>query len=201
MRWHRKTNTGEPKSISVRYLSNHGMLRAGYRGSLSWSRRGVNIGSIGYGCSGDAVQLEYTLTDNATQQQTKHAYSVQLAQSPCHYGGSRSWLVCPRYGCGRRVLSLYLVGDLFLCRHCHKLGYESQQVVQWDRLTLKADKIRDRLGWEAGILNGAGVRPKGMHWRTYWRLWSEHNRLVGGICAAMNQRFNLGMDDPLRFEV
>ena len=199
MRW-RKTHTGEPLTLSVSYLSKARMLDSGYHGSLSWSRRGVKIGSVSYSCSCDEVQLSYTLTDSITQQQTKHAYSVQLSQSPCHFGGSRSWLVCPRVGCGRRVASLYLAGGVFWCRHCHQLGYESQQVVQRDRHTLKADKIRDKLKWEAGILNGAGLKPKHMHWRTYWRLYAEHQRLVGGICAAMNQRFKLGLDDPLRFD-
>ena len=200
MGWHRKTNTGELKSIRIGYLSKHNMLASGFTGSLSWSCRGENLGSIGYACTGDEVQLSYTLTDSITQQQTKHAYSVQLSQSPCHFGGSRSWLVCPRVGCGRRVASLYLAGGVFWCRHCHQLGYESQQVVQRDRHTLKADKIRDKLKWEAGILNGAGLKPKHMHRRTYWRLYAEHERLVGGICAAINQRFKLGLNDPMRFD-
>jgi hypothetical protein len=198
--WHRKTNTGEPLTVSVSYLSKARMLDSGYHGSLSWSRRGENIGSIGYACTGDEVQLSYTLTDSITQQQTKHAYSVQLSQSPCHFGGSRSWLVCPRVGCGRRVASLYMVGGLFWCRHCHQLGYESQQVCITDRHTLKADKIRDKLKWDAGILNGAGDKPKHMHRRTYWRLYSEHQRIVGGVFAAINKRFKLGLDDPLRFD-
>jgi hypothetical protein len=34
----------------------------------------------------------------------------------------------------------------------------------------RADKLRKRLGWEAGILNGDGGKPKGMHWKTYQRL-------------------------------
>lgn len=199
MRWC-KTNTGEPLSVSVSYLSKHNMLASGYSGSLSWSRRGVKIGSIDYSCCDDAVQLTYTVTDNATQQQTKHSYPVQLSRSACHFGGSRSWFVCPRVGCVRRVASLYSVGGLFFCRHCHQLGYESQQVCAMDRLTLKADKIRDKLKWDAGILNGTGLKPKGMHWRTYWRLYAEHQRLVGGVCAAMNKRFKLGLDDPLRFD-
>jgi hypothetical protein len=199
MRW-RKTNTGEPLSVCVSYLSKNNMLASGFTGTLSWSRRGVKTGWIGYGCTGDAVRLTYTVTDTTTQQKTKHDYAVHLSRSACHFGGSRSWLVCPRVGCGRRVASLYMAGGLFLCRHCHQLGYESQQVAHWDRLTLKADKIRGRLKWEAGILNGIGLKPKGMHWQTYWRLYAEHNRLVGGICASMNQRFNLGLDDPLRFD-
>jgi len=198
--WHRKTNTGEPLTVSVSYLSKARMLDSGYHGSLSWSRRGVRIGSVGYSCSGDALQLTYTVTDTITRQQAKQCQSIQLSRSACHFGGYRSWFVCPRVGCGRRVASLYMVGGLFWCRHCHQLNYESQQVCITDRHTLKADKIRDKLKWDAGILNGTGLKPKGMHWRTYWRLYAEHQRIVGGVFAAINKRFKLGLDDPLRFD-
>ena len=34
------------------------------------------------------------------------------------------------------------------------------------------------MGWEAGILNGDGGKPKGMHWKTYQRLKSNHDALV-----------------------
>ena len=42
----------------------------------------------------------------------------------------------------------------------------------------RADKLRKRLGWEAGILNGDGGKPKGMHWKTYQQLKSRHDVLV-----------------------
>jgi hypothetical protein len=34
------------------------------------------------------------------------------------------------------------------------------------------------MGWEAGILNGDGGKPKGMHWKTYQRLKNHHDALV-----------------------
>lgn len=34
----------------------------------------------------------------------------------------------------------------------------------------RADRIRRRLGWDAGIANPSGGKPKGMHWRTFARL-------------------------------
>ena len=34
------------------------------------------------------------------------------------------------------------------------------------------------MGWEAGILNGDGGKPKGMHRKTYQRLMSHHDPLV-----------------------
>ena len=47
-----------------------------------------------------------------------------------------------------------------------------------DRASSRADKLRKRLGWEAGILNGDGGKPKGMHWKTYLRIKSHHDALV-----------------------
>jgi hypothetical protein len=59
------------------------------------------------------------------------------------------------------------------------------------------------LGWELGILNGDGGKPKGMHWRTFKRLQVEHNVYVEASLAGMALRFGLvgqgmvGMDDLL----
>ena len=41
----------------------------------------------------------------------------------------------------------------------------------------KADKIRRRLGWPAGIANPTGGKPKGMHWKTFDRLRLQHDAL------------------------
>jgi len=53
----------------------------------------------------------------------------------------------------------------------------------------RADRLRDKLGWEPGILNGNGIKPKGMHWRTFERLKAEHDALVGESLAGMAKRF------------
>jgi hypothetical protein len=40
-----------------------------------------------------------------------------------------------------------------------------------------------------GICNPQGGKPKGMHWRTFWRLKAEHDALVGSALSGMMQRF------------
>ncbi len=117
-------------------------------------------------------------------------YTVELDWADCHLGGQRAWFRCPAKGCGRRVAILY-GGAIFACRHCHRLAYESQREAGYDRMARRADKLRDKLGWEPGILNGDGIKPKGMHWRTFERLKVEHDALVGASLAGMAQRFGL----------
>lgn len=82
-------------------------------------------------------------------------------------------------------------GAVFACRHCRKLAYEVQRETAGDRAIRRADAIRDRLGWQAGILNPDGWKPKGMHWRTFWRLKAEHDRLKGGALGAWAKRLGI----------
>ncbi|MGL4666575.1 MAG: hypothetical protein ACRCWR_01440, partial [Saezia sp.] len=82
--------------------------------------------------------------------------------------------LCP--SCNKRVGKLY-GGKVFACRHCHDLGYKSQREGELDLLARKVEKVRERLKWEAGILNGQGWKPKGMHWKTFDRLVALHNQV------------------------
>lgn len=53
-------------------------------------------------------------------------YDVPLITTPCNYGGTRYWFEC--LFCQRRVGVLYLRADIFACRHCQFLTYESKLV-------------------------------------------------------------------------
>lgn len=45
-----------------------------------------------------------------------------------------------------------------------------------------------RLGWEPGILNGNGLKPKGKQWRTCERLQAPHEAFVRVTLAGMARR-------------
>ena len=67
-------------------------------------------------------------------------------------------------------------GGIFACRKCYRLAYPSQPEDTADRAIRRANRIRDRMGWPGGVLEGSGWgRPKGMHRRTYERLCDEHD--------------------------
>ena len=89
-------------------------------------------------------------------------------------------------------MAILYSGEIFACRHCHQLAYPSQREAGYDRAARQADKIRERLGWESGILNGKGwTKPKGMHWRTFERLNAEYDALVAESLAGITEKFGM----------
>uniref|UniRef100_A0A486XH34 Mobile element protein n=1 Tax=Rheinheimera sp. BAL341 TaxID=1708203 RepID=A0A486XH34_9GAMM len=53
----------------------------------------------------------------------------------------------------------------------------------------KADKIRIKLGWQEGILNPEGCRPKGMHWQTYHHLLKRYRMLRNFAILAIADEY------------
>ena len=182
--------TDDYRSIDVRWLKRRGMLRPGASGSLTWSRRGEVVGSIQIQAEPERVRLKYRHKSGGDEWQDQ-SYPVYLDTTPCHLGGARQWFLCPARGCGRRVAVLY-GGTIFACRHCYQLAYPSQREHFSDRKARRADRIREKLGWEPGILNGTGWgRPKGMHRKTFDRLCREHDTLTNASLASMAQRLGI----------
>ena len=107
-----------------------------------------------------------------------YRYPIQLTKTSCNYGNFRHWWLCPK--CSQRVSVLYCAG-VYVCRHCIGANYGSQLQQPIDRLFSRADAIRQRLGWQSGIAYGNQGRPKGMHFTTYYRLVTEHERVTAKI--------------------
>lgn len=178
--------TAQYRRLDVRALHRAGALVPGWRGGWCWYRRGAKAADINIEVGESSIRLRYTATSHGERKD--YDYTVMLTRTGCNYGGARLWFLCPC--CGRRVAILY-GGAMFACRRCYRLAYEVQREDDMDRIARRADAIRDRLGWEAGILNPDGWKPKGMHWRTFWRLKAAHDRLKGGALGAMAKRFGL----------
>ncbi|MGM9403682.1 hypothetical protein ACS0VU_15095 [Aliiroseovarius sp. KMU-71] len=89
---------------------------------------------------------------------------VALTVTPCHFGGSRIWFVCP--DCRRRCGVLY-VGQSIACRKCHDLTYASQYEAPRERMRRQLLNIRKVIGAGMELGNPFNPPPAGMskqHW-------------------------------------
>ena len=134
----------------------------------------VNIKNVSlYDRQRGAVSYQYTKDGQLVR------HDVQLTQTTCNYGGVRYWFSCEY--CRGRVGILYFSGGQCACRKCFKLAYQSERDSWHNQQFRKADNIRDRLGWRPGIAHADGAKPKGMHWKTFYALKTEHDFRVQRI--------------------
>lgn len=183
-----KDATEDSMPLDIRRLHRAGALSPGRSVSWQWTVNDRVIASIRIHAYVGSVALAYNYTPHGRPAEVV-AQTVWLQTTPCALGGSRSWFTCPT--CGKRVAVIYGAGRLFACRRCKHLAYTCQGEAADDRAARRADRIRKRLGWPIGILNGPGLKPKGMHQRTFDRLLARHDAFVGESLAGMAKKLGL----------
>ena len=190
-RFDKKTTTDECHSVDVRYLHREGLLEPGRWFSLRWSQAGRETGSVGGAVIGDVqperINLLYRHRSGSGEEWEDVQEPVDLTWTACNFGGERPWFICPGAGCDRRVAVLYGLARYFLCRHCYDLVYESQRENEMSRALRRAQDIRERLGGSANMTVPFPEKPKGMHWRTYERLWWRHHEAEMKQLAGMRE--------------
>ena len=83
-------------------------------------------------------------------------YVIELEATPCRFGGSRWWFLCPggarQSECGVRCRTLYRPQEepMLACRGCHGLSYRSQTrrdkvYLDYVRLRKKLERILDKI--------------------------------------------------------
>ncbi len=103
---------------------------------------------------------------------------------------------CAKNGvpCLRRCAVVYGAGKLFACRLCYELRYTTQQEDASWRLVSKAFKIRERLGQqEGGVVAPFPRKPKGMWWRTYYRLYAAGMAAEAAHWGALGRQIDRRM--------
>lgn len=173
-RWSTQTTIEETKRVDIRYMRKQGMLTPGCSGSLYWNRGGEPTGNIRFSCFTDYLRLDFRFRYHGEDDWQTIEQKITFDRTACHYGGKRLWFLCP--GCHRRVAVLCSDGPLFLCRHCYRLPYGSQNEDVLDRLVRRKDKLGKRIFRHYDCGEGWS-KKKGLHWRTYNRLLTEYERL------------------------
>jgi hypothetical protein len=194
-RFNKKSTVEECRSLDVRRLHREGLLEPGRLLSWSWSRAGREVASIRALVVGhdhpERILLLFRYRNGPSAEWEDVQQPVALEWTPCNFGGERPWFVCPGVvngvACGRRVAVLHAAGKYFLCRHCYDLSYQSQRDNKMYRALHRAQKIRERLGGSANMMEPFPERPKGMHHETYMRLFWEHHEAEMEQLAEMRE--------------
>lgn len=181
--------TYEVKRIDIGYLKKSGILNSHRSGKLTWSRNGEQTGFINYTNTASSLILQYRYRQFGEDWQPVEQ-TIRYTKTNCHYGGFRTWFVCPK--CSRQCGILYSAGPLFLCRVCYRLPYETQIVGMTERLILKLHKLGRRIFDETGYR-----KAKGMHWKTFELLLDRYHNLderidirILGCCQLIERNFH-----------
>jgi hypothetical protein len=180
------------RSLDVRLLHRRDVLRAGLLFGWEWPHEASRSADIRIKTEDDTILLIYRVRNYGASEWKDAEQRVQLTWTKCHLGGRRPWFLCPVWSnekyCGRRVAKLYLAGDLFACRHCWGLAYASQQDSDPIPGLNKAEKIRIRVGGDGCVMGPFPPKPKGMHWKTYHRLYRAHHMAEGRWLGALTEK-------------
>ena len=162
-RWHpgSRDTTENSHAIDVRIWHRDGWLKPGSQFVVEWLHGGKEAGSIGVLVHGGWVELIYRFRAGGGTW-TDQRHRVVLEWTSCNLGGQRPWFCCPTRGCRRRAAILYCNGQ-FACRRCCGLVYQSQRESPADRAARKANRIRNKLGWQPGFFSPKGGKPNGMY--------------------------------------
>jgi hypothetical protein len=168
--------------VDIRVWRKQGYLTPGQYFSWAWNRGGEPTGSIAVRVH-DAQSLSLLYSVGAGHDRRDGSQTIALAHTPCHYGSSRPWFVCPR--CQRRAGLLFMRWGRFACRRCQKVTYTSQSEDLMARMWRKQGKIEARLGenWQ---------RPKTMRRRT-------HEAFIEALMACEARRDEAFCDVVQRF--
>ena len=185
-RWDRNSKdlTESYLTIDVRRLSREGLVSPGQSYRWKWTGNGEDLASVEVRIDAERVNLSYRTRGEDRDDWAAKEYAVTIERTPCHFGGSRPWLLCPVAGCGRRVAILY-GGPIFACRHCHRLAYRCQRETVDERAARRADKVRARLGWPQGLWSPRGPRRKGMHLRTFTKLTATYEAFAANAAKGL----------------
>lgn len=185
-----RETTEDYRQFDVRKLTRD-HFRPGMLFTWKWSSRRGDA-SIGFTSEANRIVVDYRHKANGEGWESLK-YPIYLDRTRCHLGGERTWFLCPRVGCGRRVAILY-VGRYLLCRKCRSLAYQCQRESPLNRSLSRAQKALDRFPNSICLADGLPWKPKGMHWTTYGRL-SRRFRHVEQIMLQQEIRhFGMNFD-------
>ena len=172
------STTDSALALDVRKLQRAVDLGGYHKVSVRWTRD-ESVSSVGVMVVGG----EHALVSYRDERGEATTERIGIQWTFCNFGGERPWWTCPH--CGRRCAIVYARGAWpFMCRLCASLTHETAQGDALTRARSKSNKCWERLGWQRG--ETFPQKPKGMHWRTWDRLFVEWSKAASVENDALN---------------
>lgn len=170
--------------LDILYFNRKGLLKPGIIFKITFTTNNCDATSVITTVGADFLCLDYNF------KQTKRTQEVQLIRTPCHYGGSRTWLQCPTCNSKRTLLYLGHNGS-WKCRKCLGLAFTSQRLNPHSRHAYMAKNLkREKLNITPGCLTPVTKRPFRMHRQKYIRILDEILKHEQLSCALFKEWFD-----------
>ena len=117
------------RAMDSRVMQKQGIFKNG-AGSYYWRDAETKEmrANIDYSYQDQQLTLSYRCNGES------YCYVIRIDRTVCHYGGTRSWFICPSQQCRKRVAKLYFSeSGYFTCRHCNNANYAIQQMSEKDK--------------------------------------------------------------------
>jgi hypothetical protein len=168
---------GKLRDVQCARLDVHELAR---EGQLKLGSLGLLFGTIRFEVAGgpDAQRLilEFPVRSARGEPLDPVRQAITCYWREAHYGGRYLVFLCSECHRSARVLYARYEHDhhriwFFSCRKCTGTAYQSTMGHRWDRSARAIEKLRARLGWQAG--GTVPIKPRGMHEKTYQRILDE----------------------------
>jgi hypothetical protein len=172
-RWDKKTKLDEGLTLNINKLVRDGFIQPRGRtdGTLEWTyaRTKEYYANIGYEVNTENqdnmwMRVYYSTTIRGEKHYMD--YKISITTTKPHYGGRRFWFICPHTAARAAVLYCPPGSRWFASRKACNLKYFSQSESPDRRAISRMWKLKKKLGGE-----NFPLRPKGMHRKTYDRLF------------------------------
>lgn len=131
----RKILVEEGIKLSIFVLRKGGALKHLFTSTYTWKNQSSAQFLVSIVGKSGCIELCYTF-----KPYLNFYFKVKLTKTSCHLGNYRWWFRCPNERgnriCNERVAMLYLPPgkEVFACRHCHNLTYESRNFSGIDKV-------------------------------------------------------------------
>ena len=195
--WVRRTvrpRVGQLPAIDIRKWREKGVLRPGKRFVAATIGQGTGRALIAC-IRRQSILFEFESGEDEISPLLAR-WSVEIVRTPCHFGGSREWFVCPMPACKRRAAVLYAGRNCIACRQCFGLLYPSQYFDKTERAFAQLRRVNERLRIDALPVRDQ-ARPRGMHVTTFSLLLAEQSVAQEQLLIYVLERFGPWADSNL----